>query len=223
MSSPATVTRQIFDGYEAQAYTAPELSAAGAIKPIFWRQLFPLTVAGTYSIPNLRKGQVVLLDVQATVNITNAAGTAIATFYSGEVVELTAKSDSGSFTYRRLTSETPNAKYVTSAATTTATPAAADWSGARHVYWENTADGALGVTAPALATIISGLSGIIYDGYSWLLTIVNRGNNTATITASEYDVGGELTIATLTTRTYVMRYFNGALFMTSVNKGTIET
>lgn len=225
MSSPATVTRQIFDGYEAQVYTAPAPDAAGQLRPIFWRQVFPLDVAGTYSIINLHKGQSVLLDVQATVSLTNAAGTAIGSFVSGQFVELVATSDSGDFRYRVFASDIPNAKFTTSAAASGVVPAAADWTGARLVIWQNTTDGAMAVTTATGAELQAALAAYgLPTTYVYILRIANRGDNTITITGGDdVTIVGEATIATLVTRDYLVTVSPSGTSMRSVSKGTIET
>jgi hypothetical protein len=120
--------------------------------------------------------------------------------------------------------EAPNAKYTTSATTTSVTPAAGTLTGARHVYWESTADGALEVTTRSGAQLYADIDGA-FSGMTYLLTIVNRGDNTVTLTGGDdVDVQGENTIATLVTRTYLVSLINtSAVTMRSVSKGTIET
>jgi len=118
-----------------------------------------------------------------------------------------------------------NAKFSTSSTTTSVTAGAGALTGARHVYWQNTADGALSLT-PRTATLMYGdLGDAAYVGMSYMLTIVNRGDNTITLqAASGVTYTGEQTIATLATRTYVVTFTSAtAATVVAVNKGTIET
>lgn len=121
------------------------------------------------------------------------------------------------------------ATYATSATATSVTPAAGVLTAAAHVFWENTANGALSLT-PRTAALLYADHAATYQqfpaaNYEYLLTIVNRGDNTITMqTADGLTYVGETTIATLTTRTYVVKFVSPtAATMTSVNKGTIET
>ncbi len=219
------VSQSLFDGYEAKTYTAPAPSGATQLVPIFFRQIFPLTVTGTYSIINLAKGQSVLLDCQASVTITNAAGTTIGTFISGNFVEVVATSDSGTFRYRIFSSDVLNAKFTTSAAASGVVPAAADWVGARLVIWQNTTDGAMAVTTASGAELVAALIAAGLPGnYTYMLRIANRGDNTITITGGDsVTILGEATIATLVTRDYLMTVHPSGTSMRSISKGTIET
>lgn len=226
MSSAATVTRKIYDGYDGSTYVIPaeQTPTASTLAPTMWRQIFALA-AGTYELANLKKGQVVLIDAEGTVVLNDAAGTTtICTITSGTMAEITAISDDGDFAFRMLASELPTAKYNTSSTVTSEIPAAGKLTGARHVYYENTADGAKEITTRTATELFGDVSGA-FVGMTFLLTIVNRGNNTVTLTGGDdVTVSGEATIATLVTRTYVCT-FNSAttLTMVSVNKGTIET
>ncbi len=226
MSSAATVTTRIFDGYEAGSYTVPsqDSPSASTLKVTKWRQLFELA-AGTYKIPDLAPGQSVLLDIGGNVTITNAAGTSIGDFFDGNFVEVFALPTAGEFGYRTYTADVPVGKFSTSSTTTSVTPTAAVFSGAQHVFWENTADGTLALETPSAAAMIAAHQGGSVQGTgSYLLTIVNRGNNTITITGGDdVTIAGENTIATLVTRTYLVTYAATELTMRSVSKGTIET
>lgn len=121
----------------------------------------------------------------------------------------------------------PGAQFNTSSTTSTVVPTGAVFAGARQVYWQNTADAALGLTTPTAADIYAayingGASGV---GHTYLLTIINRGDNTITITGgSGVTVTGENTVATVSTRTYLVTLTSAsAVNMRSVDKGTIET
>lgn len=220
------VSQSIFDGYAAKTYTNPALAAGAQLSPIFFRQLFPLTAAGTYSVINLDKGQVILLDVQTTVTINNAAGTLIGVYYTGDFVELTATSDSGSFVARRLAADVPNQKFTTSAAASGLTLTGAVLVGARTVYWQNTTDGAMAVQLPDASDVIAALAAAgLPRIYNWIIVIANRGDNTVTLTAgADATITGEATLATLVTRTYLVSTDSaGLMAIRSVSKGTIET
>lgn len=226
MSSAATVTRKIYDGYDGSTYVIPaeQTPTASTLVPTMWRQIFALA-AGTYELANLKKGQVVLLDIEGSVTLNNAAAVAIGTFVSGQFVEVTAITDSGSFTYRVLSSDVPNVKFTTSAAASGVVPTGAAWSGARIVVWENTTDGAMAVTGPTGAALQAALAAVgIPTTYNYVLRISNRGNNTVTITAGDdVNLVGEDTIATLVTRDYMMSVSPSGSTMRSLSKGTIET
>lgn len=118
----------------------------------------------------------------------------------------------------------PQTKFTTSSTVTSLTYAAGDITGAKHVYWQNTADGAVAATTRT-ATQMFGDIPNAHIGLSFQLTIVNRGDNTVTFTAGTgVTITGEATIATLTTRTYHATFTSAtAVTFTSVNKGTIET
>jgi hypothetical protein len=105
------------------------------------------------------------------------------------------------------------------------TPAAGILTGARHVYYEITTDGAFSLVTRTATQLYGDLVGAAFVGMSFVLTVVNRGNNTVTITAGGgITATGELTLATLTTRTYVITFTSAtAATMVSVDKGTIET
>jgi hypothetical protein len=228
MSSAATVTRKIYDGYDGSTYVIPaeQTPTASTLVPTMWRQIFALA-AGTYELANLKKGQVVLLDIEGAVTLNNAAAVAIGTFASGDFVEVTATTDSGDFRYRRLANDVPGWKFNTSAAASGVVPTGAVWSGANEVFWQNTTDGAMAVTTPEAADWIDALQLLgMPRNMRFILTIVNRGDNTITITGgTDVTITGEATIATLVTRRYLVSVDDVGLtvVMRSVDKGTIET
>lgn len=118
----------------------------------------------------------------------------------------------------------PAVKFTTSAAASPVAAAAGELTGAQHVYWENTTDGAVSLT-PRTATQMYQNIGVVFPTYAYKLTIVNRGDNTVTLQAATgVTYSGETTIATTTTRTYVVAFTSAtACTITSVDKGTIET
>lgn len=185
---------------------------------------FVLTT-GTYKVPNATAfTNLRVLASGGQVSLTTLDGDAIASLINpGVVVDLFATSSS---TWISTQSEPalPNAKVTTSSTATTVTPAASALTGARHVYWINTADGALGLTTPTAAALYAAIPSV-YQGYVYQLTIVNRGDNTITITGgSDVDVGALNTVATLATRTYIVTVNStGDVEFACVNKGTIET
>lgn len=181
--------------------------------------------AGTYKLPD--GGLPMFVQSTGAVYINSVAGVRAGYLASGQLGLFTPLSSTTWAGVRLVTGFDPavvNAKYSTSSTATTVVPTAAVLTGARHVYWENTADGALGLTTPEAADMRTAI-GAAGSVYSYLLTIVNRGNNTITITGgADVSVVGEATIATLVTRTYVVDMLSdGAITLTSVNKGTIET
>jgi hypothetical protein len=119
----------------------------------------------------------------------------------------------------------PNAAFSTSAVTTALTAAAGVLTGARHVYWQNTADGAVALTPRTATQMYTDLDDAAYVGMSYLLTIINRGDNTITLQAATgIAYTGELTVATTTTRTYAVTFTSAtAATVVAVDKGTIET
>jgi hypothetical protein len=183
--------------------------------------------AGTYKVPNATAGTELTVIPSGAVTLTNVGGTTLVTLVSGQPAKIIALTAS---TFRVSTMEPrlPNSKWTTSATATTLTPAAGALTGARTVYFENTADGTLALTTRTAVQLYADIPGA-YLGLTFDLVIVNRGNNTITITGgTDVNVVGEATIATLVTRTYQCLFEdngNGApaLTMTSVNKGTIET
>lgn len=120
----------------------------------------------------------------------------------------------------------PEGKFTTSATTSTVTPAGADFSGARHVVWDNTANGALALTTPTAAAMYTAHinGGPSAVGHTYYLYIVNRGDNTITITGgSNVTVTGTNTVATKISRCYLVTLTSAtALTMRSVNRGTID-
>lgn len=122
----------------------------------------------------------------------------------------------------------PNSKYVSVSTAAPFTATAGHLTGARHVYYECTTDGGVALTTRTATQLYGDLpAGVGFTGFSYDLTIVNRGSGTITITLGSgcSAVGtGELTIATLTTRTYVVTFTSATTAtLASVNKGTIET
>jgi hypothetical protein len=117
----------------------------------------------------------------------------------------------------------PNAKVTTNATVTQVTAAAGHLTGARHVYYRNTADGAIQVD-PRTATELFGDFASHYVGYSYLLTFVQTGDNTLSVGAAEgVTVTGTATVATLTTRTFLVTFTSAtAATWVCVSKGTIE-
>lgn len=221
------VSQSLADGYNAGTYKTPALTAAGVLRPMFYREVIPIKVFGTYSVINLGQGSQFILDCQVITVLTNAAGTNIGTFAAGQFVEITATTDSGGFVCRGLTNTLPAVKFTTSSAASGVVPSGSDWSGASLVVWQNTTDGAMAVTTPSAAAIIAAL---LAAGFSsdtpYVLQIVNRGDNTVTLTAgSEVTITGENTIATLVTRDYAvtMNILLSTVTLRSLNKGTIET
>ncbi len=201
--------------YTDTTATAAEIDAAylgtdsGA-----WILVIKNTVAFTQT---LAAGTDVILAGQ-TVTPANSAGVFLVTSSAAGEVTITGL---GSMRQCSL----PNGQYNTTAAASPVTPAAGILTGANHVFYEVTTDGAFGITTRS-ATQLFGDIPNCHIGYTYLLTIVNRGNATITITdgGSVTITASENTIATLVTRTYLVRFTSGtACTWTSLSKGTIET
>lgn len=166
-----------------------------------------------------------VLEVAAGSNATMFAAT-VADIAASDLASLT-----GQTTFATLLTELysraslTNTQFTTSATTTSITPAAGALSGARHVYWQNTADGALALTPRTASQLYGDLGNNAYVGMSYMLTIVNRGDNTVTLQAATgITYTGEQTMATLVTRTYVVTFTSAsAATVVAVSKGTIET
>lgn len=118
----------------------------------------------------------------------------------------------------------PNGKFSTSAAASPVAVTAAAFTGARHVYWQNTTDGAVTVTMPDGGELFDA-STFHYVGYTWLLTVINRGSGTVTLDAADgITYVGEATAATLTTGTWLVEFTTAAAAsVTKVLDGTIPT
>jgi hypothetical protein len=120
----------------------------------------------------------------------------------------------------------PNAKNTVNSAADPVVAAAGDLTGARHVFWTNTTDGAIGLTTRT-GTEMFADSTAHFEAFTYLLTFANTGDGTLTLTG-----GSNVTIAaahdevaTLTTRTFLVS-FSGTdpteVTLTCVSKGTIE-
>jgi len=161
-----------------------------------------------------------------TANFGSSFNTFVEGISTGELTEVTTNTTLGTMLLELYTvADLGNAKFTTSSTTTTVTPAAGGLTGARHVFWQNTADGALTLTPRTATQLYGDLGTSAYVGMSYLLTIVNRGDNTVTLgAASGITYTGEQTIATLVTRTYVVTFTSAtAATVVAVSKGTIET
>lgn len=166
-----------------------------------------------------------VLEVGAGSNSTMFAAT-VADIAAAELTSLTSQVTFGTLlTELYSRASLPNAQFTTSATTTSITPAAGALSGARHVIWQNTADGTLALTPRTASQLYGDLGNNAYVGMSYLLTITNRGDNTITLqSATGITYTGEQTIATLVTRTYVVTFTSAsAATVVAATKGTIET
>lgn len=186
--------------------------------------------AGTYKLPD--SGLPMFVRATGAVQITSKLNALVSRLATGQVAlcyPLTATTWAALTVVNSVEGSLPNARYVTSSTATTLTAPASALSGAKHVYFENTADGTLALTTRTAALMVTDILGFTPTGtlpaITYLLTIVNRGNNTITITGGDNVViNGEATIATLVTRTYVVDVAGPAdITFTSVSKGTIET
>lgn len=184
--------------------------------------------AGTYKLPN--NGLPMFVQASGAAMIQNQSSVTVATLEADTIalcIPMSATTWAAAFLKVGAGPEPveiPNAKYTTSSTTTSITPGAGALTGARHVFWENIADGALEVTTRTGSQLYSDVSGA-FAGMTYLLMIVNRGDSTVTLTGGEdVTVQGESTIATLTTRSYLVTFSSSsAATMRSVDKGTIET
>jgi len=121
-------------------------------------------------------------------------------------------------------SNLPVAKFATTAAASPLTAAAGDLTGAQHVFFEITTDGAFGLTTRTAVEMFADTPNA-QVGQTYLLTVVNKGNNTVTITGgTDVTITATATLATLVTRTYVVTFATATtITMQDVIKGTIET
>lgn len=117
-----------------------------------------------------------------------------------------------------------NGKFSTVSTATSATAGIGELTSARHTFYEYTTDGAFALTTRTATEMFGDMPGA-YIGLTFFLTILNRGNNTVTLTAgSGVTISGEATVATLVTRTWLCRFTSAsAMTITSLTKGTIET
>lgn len=180
--------------------------------------------AGTYKMPN--GGLPMYVIASGSVSITSASSVAVLSLTSGQVGLLVPSSSTtwvGTILRPGGLASQPVAKLTTSAVTTATTPAAGALTGAQNVFWENTADGALTVTTRTASELYA--DGGYAEGDTYLLTIVNRGNNTVTLAGgTDVTIDNETTIATLVTRTYLVTIAGGTdISLACVSKGTIET
>lgn len=115
------------------------------------------------------------------------------------------------------------AKFTTTAAASPLTAAAGDLTGANHVVFQVTTNGAFALTTRTATQMFGDIPNCAI-GFAYLLTIVSQGDNTVTVTAgSGVTITGTATVATKTTRTFVATFTSAtALTLQSVSKGTIE-
>lgn len=107
--------------------------------------------------------------------------------------------------------------------TGTQTADAGDLTGANHVYWENTANGAVALTTRTAAEMFGDIPNC-QIGFAYMLTVVANGDNTVTFTAgANVTITGTATVATNTTRTFVITFTSASACTAKVvNKGTVE-
>lgn len=114
-------------------------------------------------------------------------------------------------------------KFTTSAAASPLTNAAGDLTGAGHVVFQNTTNGAFALTTRTAAQMFADDPNA-YVGKSWFVTIVSQGDNTVTITGGTgVTITGTATVATKVTRTFVCTFTSPtAMTMTAFMRGSIE-
>jgi hypothetical protein len=117
----------------------------------------------------------------------------------------------------------PNVQLNTTSAASPVTPAAGILTGANEVFYQVTTDGAFGITTRTATELFGDLPNC-HIGFKYLLTIINRGDNTITITAGTNVTIAENTIATLLTQTYLVEFTSAtACTWTKVRTGTTPT
>jgi hypothetical protein len=117
----------------------------------------------------------------------------------------------------------PNSQFNTTAAASPVTPAAGILTGANEVFYQVTTDGAFGITTRTAAELFGDIPNC-HIGFKYLLTIINRGNATITITPGASLTMAEATIATLLTQTYQIEFTSAtAATATKVRTGTTPT
>ncbi len=187
------------------------------------------------AVPTPRVGLSWILTIKNTVAFTQtlAAGTNVT--LSGQTVipglataqflvtltSLTAVSIQGLGVYQ--TSSLPASKFTTTAAASPLVASAGDLTGADHVYFQVTTNGAFSLTTRTAAEMFGDIPNA-QIGQSYLLTIVSQGDNTVTVTGgSNVTITGTATVATKVSRTFVATFTSAtALTLQSVSKGTIE-
>lgn len=206
----------------------PEISSGGTFVQNGLAYGLAVVGPGTYKLPD--NGLPMYVRATGAVTLDSVAEVNVAVLASGQVaycVPLTSTTWCAAILTTGGAAALPNSKFTTSSTATTVVPTAGALTGAKHVYWENTADGTLALTTRTAAEMFADIPGA-FIGLAFDLTIVNRGNNTITVTGGTgVGVVGENTIATLVTRTYQC-VFEGdisdvQLTVASVSKGTIET
>lgn len=118
----------------------------------------------------------------------------------------------------------PVAKYSKNTAGV-GTAAAGEVTGARHVTLELENDSAYAYTTRTAAQMAADIGAAFFVGMSFMLLVVNSGNNTVTMTAGTgVTIVETATLATLTTRLFYCTFTSAsALSMTSVSVGSIES
>ncbi|MSU80709.1 MAG: DUF2190 family protein [Gemmataceae bacterium] len=105
----------------------------------------------------------------------------------------------------------------------TGTLSAGQITGAEHVYLETITDGAASMTTRTATQMFADIP-TDFVGMTFLLTLINSGNNTLTLVAGVgVTLTGTMTVATVTTRTFVCTFTSAtALTIQGVDKGSIE-
>lgn len=186
------------------------------------------------AVPMVQIGRSWLLFIRNTVAFSETVATATGLTLTGNVIvpglsvgvflvtptALTTVSivGLGSFPICNL----PNTKYAT-AALATGTLSAGQITGANHVVLETTTDGAASMATRTAAEMFGDIPNC-QPGFTYLLTLINSGNNTLTITAgANVTLTGTMTLATLTTRTFVVTFTDAThVVIQGISKGTIE-
>ncbi len=187
------------------------------------------------AVPTVRIGASWYLTIKNTVAFTEtlAAGTGVT--LSGQTVvpplgvgvflvtvtSLTAVSIQGLHISNMCS--LPYSKFTTTAAASPLTASAGDLTGAAHVVFQVTTNGAFALTTRT-ATQMFGDIPNAQIGMSFLLTVVSQGDDTVTVTAGTgVTITGTATVATKVTRTFVCTFTSAtAITLQSVSKGTIE-
>jgi hypothetical protein len=116
-----------------------------------------------------------------------------------------------------------NYQFNTTAAASPVTPAAKLLTGANEVFYEVTTDGAFSLVTRTAAELYGDIPNC-HVGFSYLLTIINRGNSTITISPGSNVTMAEATIATLLTQTYLVTFTSAtAATAVKVRTGTTPT
>jgi hypothetical protein len=120
-------------------------------------------------------------------------------------------------------SQLPAWQFNTTSAASGLVAAGSVLAGAHEVFYQVTTDGAMAITTSSAADMFAAIPNCTI-GYKYLLTIINRGDNTITLTGGTNVTIAENTIATLVAQTYAVELTSAtAATWTKVRTGSTPT